>query len=227
MFNKSKSNKTLFNVDFEAIKLTLSSANYLLVEKSKALIDSYEKLPTTIGSSNDLTSYKEYVRDSDNFSKESRSQRLSNSKPFRDATKVVNDFFKTIDDPIERELRVVKERINKKMREEYEKQQKDKSAEQKNENVQTLEKPLISTNDGEIIMEAKDTTQAKDERSVSLDNTKVKLDYVVRGYDINQLDFNKLSKYFTDAAIITACKKHLEAEGAVLEGVKYETIAIN
>ena len=69
MFNKSKSNKTLFNVDFEAIKSTLSSANYLRVEKSKILIDSYEKLPTTIGSSTDLKSYKEYVRDSDNFSK--------------------------------------------------------------------------------------------------------------------------------------------------------------
>jgi hypothetical protein len=53
------------------------------------------------------------------------------------------------------------------------------------------------------------------------------LNYIVKDYNIEKLDFNKLSKYFTDAAIMTACKKHLEAEGNRLEGVEYESIVID
>ena len=227
MFDKSKSNKTLFNVDFEAIKSTLSSANSLLVERGKVLINTYERLPITIDSSSDLESYNKYVKESESFSKETRSQRLSNSKPFRDATKVVNDFFKAIDDPIDRELRVVKDRINRKMRDEFEKQLEDAQQEEMSEDQDNFEKPLISTNDGEIVMEAKTEVKSNNERTVSLDQTKVQLNYAVDSYDVNNLDFNKLAKYFTDASIMTALKKHLEAEGAVLDGVKYETIAIS
>ena len=59
------------------------------------------------------------------------------------------------------------------------------------------------------------------------EDTKIKMNYVVRDYKIEKLDFNKLSRYFTDAAILTACKKHLEAEGNKLEGVEYESIVID
>ena len=41
----------------------------------------------------------------------------------------------------------------------------------------------------------------------------MQLNYVVDSYNLSQLDFNKLAKYFTEASIMTALKKHLEAEG--------------
>ena len=48
MFNKSTSNKTLFNVDFDAIKSQLESANLLLIERSKEIVNTYEELPISI-----------------------------------------------------------------------------------------------------------------------------------------------------------------------------------
>lgn len=227
MFNKSTSNKTLFNVDFDAIKSQLESANLLLIERSKEIVNTYEKLPISILTSEDLEQYKNYVVESENFSKETRTQRLANSKAFRDATKVVNDFFKTIDDPIDRELKIVKSRINQKMRDEYKKQLEDNIEEQAVNDQRDLDKPLVTTDDGEIIIETTAEAKSNNNRTVSMDETKMQLNYVVDSYNLSQLDFNKLAKYFTEASIMTALKKHLEAEGAVLDGVKYETVAIS
>ena len=69
MFNNDRSNRNLFNVDFEGIKATLVNANSLLVEQSNALINSYELLPVLIDSPEDLASYKKYLKESDEFSK--------------------------------------------------------------------------------------------------------------------------------------------------------------
>jgi len=225
MFNNDRSNRNLFNVDFEGIKATLVNANSLLVEQSNALINSYELLPLLIDSPEDLASYKKYLKESDEFSKISKNNRLANGKSFREATKVINDFYKNIDEPIAREVRVVKEKINKKAREEFNRQQEEES--QISEDNSVSEQALISNSDGEIIVETNDSQKSEGNMIISIEDTKMKLNYVVRDYKIEKLDFNKLSRYFTDAAILTACKKHLEAEGNTLEGVEYESIVID
>ena len=225
MFNNDKSNRNLFNVDFEAIKSTLINANSLLVEQSNTLINSYELLPTQIDSSDDLDCYKKYLKESEEFSKISKNNRLANSKSFREATKVINDFYKDIEEPIAREVRVVKGKINKKAREEFNRQQE--QGLQINKDNSVSEQALISNSDGEIIVETNDSQKSEDNMIISIEDTKMKMNYVVRDYKIEKLDFNKLSRYFTDAAILTACKKHLEAEGNKLEGVEYESIVID
>tara|TARA_B100000795_G_C22804921_1_gene444224 strand:+ start:5482 stop:6159 length:678 start_codon:yes stop_codon:yes gene_type:complete len=225
MFNNDKSNRNLFNVDFEAIKATLVNANSLLVEQSNTLINSYELLPLLIDSPEDLASYKKYLKESDEFSKISKNNRLANGKSFREATKVINDFYKDIDEPIAREVRVVKEKINKKAREEFKRQQEEILY--TSENNLEREQTLISNSDGEIIVETSDNHKAESNMIISIEDTKMKLNYIVKDYKIEKLDFNKLSRYFTDAAIMTACKKHLEAEGNTLEGVEYDSIVID
>lgn len=225
MFNNDKSNRNLFNVDFEAIKATLVNANSLLVEQSNTLINSYELLPLLIDSPEDLASYKKYLKESDEFSKISKNNRLANGKSFREATKVMNDFYKDIDEPIAREVRVVKEKINKKAREEFKRQQEEILY--TSENNLEREQTLISNSDGEIIVETSDNHKAESNMIISIEDTKMKLNYIVKDYKIEKLDFNKLSRYFTDAAIMTACKKHLEAEGNTLEGVEYDSIVID
>ncbi len=225
MFNNDRSNRNLFNVDFEAIKATLVNANSLLVEQSNTLINSYELLPLLIDSPEDLASYKKYLKESDEFSKISKNNRLANGKSFREATKVINDFYKDIDEPIAREVRVVKEKINKKAREEFKRQQEEILY--TSENNLEREQTLISNSDGEIIVETSDNHKAESNMIISIEDTKMKLNYIVKDYKIEKLDFNKLSRYFTDAAIMTACKKHLEAEGNTLEGVEYDSIVID
>jgi hypothetical protein len=224
MFNNDRSNRNLFNVDFEAIKTTLVNANSLLIEQSNILINSYELLPTQINSSEDLANYKKYLKDSEEFSKVSKNNRLANSKSFREATKVVNDFYKDIDEPIVREVRIIKEKINNKAREEFKQQQEKLNI---SENNLEHEQTLVSNSDGEIIIETNDNQKTEDSMVISIEDTKMKLNYIVKDYKIEKLDFNKLSRYFTDAAIMTACKKHLEAEGNRLEGVEYESIVID
>lgn len=224
MFNNDRSNRNLFNVDFEAIKTTLVNANSLLIEQSNILINSYELLPTQINSSEDLANYKKYLKDSEEFSKVSKNNRLANSKSFREATKVVNDFYKDIDEPIVREVRIIKEKINNKAREEFKQQQEKLNI---SENNLEHEQTLVSNSDGEIIIETNDNQITEDNMVISIEDTKMKLNYIVKDYKIEKLDFNKLSRYFTDAAIMTACKKHLEAEGNRLEGVEYESIVID
>ena len=224
MFNNDRSNRNLFNVDFEAIKTTLVNANSLLIEQSNILINSYELLPTQINSPEDLADYKKYLKDSEEFSKVSKNNRLANSKSFREATKVVNDFYKDIDEPIVREVRIIKEKINNKAREEFKQQQEKLNI---SENNLEHEQTLVSNSDGEIIIETNDNQKTEDSMVISIEDTKMKLNYIVKDYNIEKLDFNKLSKYFTDAAIMTACKKHLEAEGNRLEGVEYESIVID
>ena len=224
MFNNDRSNRNLFNVDFEAIKTTLVNANSLLIEQSNILINSYELLPTQINSPEDLANYKKYLKDSEEFSKVSKNNRLANSKSFREATKVVNDFYKDIDEPIVREVRIIKEKINNKAREEFKQQQEKLNI---SENNLEHEQTLVSNSDGEIIIETNDNQKTEDSMVISIEDTKMKLNYIVKDYKIEKLDFNKLSRYFTDAAIMTACKKHLEAEGNRLEGVEYESIVID
>lgn len=224
MFNNDRSNRNLFNVDFEAIKTTLVNANSLLIEQSNILLNSYELLPTQINSPEDLANYKKYLKDSEEFSKLSKNNRLANSKSFREATKVVNDFYKDIDEPIVREVRIIKEKINNKAREEFKQQQEKLNI---SENNLEHEQTLVSNSDGEIIIETNDNQKTEDSMVISIEDTKMKLNYIVKDYKIEKLDFNKLSRYFTDAAIMTACKKHLEAEGNKLEGVEYESIAID
>ena len=224
MFNNDRSNRNLFNVDFEAIKTTLVNANSLLIEQSNILINSYELLPTQINSPEDLADYKKYLKDSEEFSKVSKNNRLANSKSFREATKVVNDFYKDIDEPIVREVRIIKEKINNKAREKFKQQQEKLNI---SENNLEHEQTLVSNSDGEIIIETNDNQKTEDSMVISIEDTKMKLNYIVKDYNIEKLDFNKLSKYFTDAAIMTACKKHLEAEGNRLEGVEYESIVID
>tara|TARA_B100001094_G_scaffold137056_1_gene132735 strand:- start:472 stop:1146 length:675 start_codon:yes stop_codon:yes gene_type:complete len=224
MFNNDRSNRNLFNVDFEAIKTTLVNANSLLIEQSNILINSYELLPTQINSPEDLADYKKYLKDSEEFSKVSKNNRLANSKSFREATKVVNNFYKDIDEPIVREVRIIKEKINNKAREEFKQQQEKLNI---SENNLEHEQTLVSNSDGEIIIETNDNQKTEDSMVISIEDTKMKLNYIVKDYKIEKLDFNKLSRYFTDAAIMTACKKHLEAEGNRLEGVEYESIVID
>ena len=224
MFNNDRSNRNLFNVDFEAIKTTLVNANSLLIEQSNILLNSYELLPTQINSPEDLANYKKYLKDSEEFSKLSRNNRLANSKSFREATKVVNDFYKDIDEPIVREVRIIKEKINNKAREEFKQQQEKLNI---SENNLEHEQTLVSNSDGEIIIETNDNQKTEDSMVISIEDTKMKLNYIVKDYKIEKLDFNKLSRYFTDAAIMTACKKHLEAEGNKLEGVEYESIVFD
>ena len=224
MFNNDRSNRNLFNVDFEAIKTTLVNANSLLIEQSNILINSYELLPTQINSPEDLANYKKYLKDSEEFSKVSKNNRLANSKSFREATKVVNEFYKDIDEPIVREVRIIKEKINNKAREEFKQQQEKLNI---SENNLEHEQTLVSNSDGEIIIETNDNQKTEDSMVISIEDTKMKLNYIVKDYKIEKLDFNKLSRYFTDAAIMTACKKHLEAEGNRLEGVEYESIVID
>ena len=224
MFNNDRSNRNLFNVDFEAIKTTLVNANSLLIEQSNILINSYELLPTQINSPEDLANYKKYLKDSEEFSKLSKNNRLANSKSFREATKVVNDFYKDIDEPIVREVRIIKEKINNKAREEFKQQQEKLNI---SENNLEHEQTLVSNSDGEIIIETNDNQKTGDSMIISIEDTKMKLNYIVKDYKIEKLDFNKLSRYFTDTAIMAACKKHLEAESNRLEGVEYESIVID
>ena len=224
MFNNDRSNRNLFNVDFEAIKTTLVNANSLLIEQSNILINSYELLPTQINSPEDLADYKKYLKDSEEFSKVSKNNRLANSKSFREATKVVNNFYKDIDEPIVREVRIIKEKINNKAREEFKQQQEKLNI---SENNLEHEQTLVSNSDGEIIIETNDNQKTEDSMVISIEDTKMKLNYIVKDYKIEKLDFNKLSRYFTDTAIMAACKKHLEAEGNRLEGVEYESIVID
>ena len=219
----NKSNENLFNVDVNAIKSTLENANQILKEDGKSLTGKYELLPANIVLEKDFDESNAYIEESENFLINSKQFRLANGKPFREAAKVINDYYKLIDEPIEQELRIVKERINTKAREEYEIRKEHEEIEA--DKTSEVSSPMITSSDGEIIVEAsqKDSDESM---VVELNNRKVKMHYKVSGYDLKNLDFNELKSYFTEASILTACKKHLKNENRQLSGVEYKAIAV-
>ena len=50
--------------------------------------------------------------------------------------------------------------------------------------------------------------------------------YKVTGYNLADLDLNQLANYFTDSAILSACRKHMKNENKKINGIEYKTIAM-
>ena len=218
----NKSNETLFNVDVNAIKSTLESANQILKENGLSLIGKYELLPSKITFDKDFDDSVAFIQESEKFLDESKKFRLSNGKPFREATKVINDYYKSIDEPVEQELRIVKERINTKALEEYEIKQEHEKIEKLA--IEDENDTIVSTSEGEVIVDVDHHQDS--ELTVELSKSKVKMHYKVTGYNLADLDLNQLANYFTDSAILSACRKHMKNENKKINGIEYKTIAM-
>lgn len=220
----NKSNKNLFNVDIDAIKITLENANEIFTENIISLKNMYDLLPSKIIFEKDFDDSIAYIESSEKFLNESKQFRLANGKPFRDATKTVNDYYKSIDGSIEQELNIVKERMNAKVNEEY-------KIKKEYEQILSLfindsPSPLATSSDGEIIIDSS-CENSEILMEIELNKKKFKMQHTVVDYDLQNLDLNKLKDYFTKSSILSACKKHIRYENKKLDGVEYKAIAID
>ncbi|MEE4204760.1 MAG: hypothetical protein V2I39_00615 [Erythrobacter sp.] len=187
----AKSN--LFYIDEESILRTLSDANIGLTKRRDALLRKQRSLSDKASTAE----LDEVIGQLRRLRKDATNARASDGRSFRQASKLVKEFFDEflapLDSGIDATTRLARVRAQANA---------------------TASAPVIVTSQGEIACEAGVQT----ERLTGWVET-----WAVSDFDLNTLDLNMLKGYFTDFQINMALKKHLEARGPnKLSGVSYE-----
>jgi len=187
----AKSN--LFYIDEESILRTLSDANLGLKKRRDALLRKQQSLSGKVSTAE----LDEVIGQLRRLRKDATNARASDGRSFRQASKIVKEFFDEflapLDAGIEATTRLARDRT------------------QANASASA---PVIVTSQGEIACEAGVQT----ERLTGWVET-----WAVSDFDLNTLDLNMLKGYFTDYQINMALKKHLEVHGPnQIRGVSYQ-----
>lgn len=219
----SKSN--LFSIDFAAIEKLLEDANQPLLSNAEELITKAQAYPDRISSNAEAEELKFFLKKLRSQNKDVASARLSDGRPFSDASKVVKKWFGKTED----RLKAADKRISRVLSSYVSALQAQVTqAEQRNEQMQRHKQdvtiPIAQTRDGKQIIEATPSiSNNTDEKLDQPEVPNIALVWQVKSYDINELDLEKLKNYFTDHAIKTAINSYIRQNGPnQLSGVDCE-----
>jgi hypothetical protein len=210
MERQVRRDSNLFAIDHDAIRAILADANRRLVERKNELCSALLRVPESLALPDHIVRAQIFARQLQDALHESRSARLSDGKPFRDATATVKAFFAQIDEPLQSAAATMRERLTE--------------AAIRGRGEQKSHKPAgsigIDVAGNEIIA----PTQLKS--SGGAPEVDINLDWEIAAVDRSKLDLEALRTHFTDSCLLTACKKHLAAQGpGSLEGVSYKQVA--
>jgi hypothetical protein len=200
----------LFAIDHDAIRAVLADANRRLIERKNELCSALLRVPETLSAPDHIARAQVFTKQLQAALRESRSSRLSDGRPFRDATATVTSFFAQIDGPLQAAAATMRERLT--------------------EAALRVESNRSKTGDsvsvgvdfgGNETVAAKTSTVDKLSTQPNID-----LDWEVNGVDRKSLDLEALRYFFTDACLMTAAKRHLAAHGPrSLRGITYRRTA--
>lgn len=204
----------LFAIDHEAIRKTLAEANKSLLKRCDDLLAAFSRVPEDLNSDENIQRAKLFARQLNEAAREARDARLSDGRPFRDATSTVKAFFDEIENPLQSASQSIVNRLT--------------AAAQESRRTQSAPPlpeppaPLGIDSAGEVVV-----TSSAQSSSTSPDyGSEIPLVWAVQSFDRSVLDLEALRDYLTDASILAACRKHLAIHGPhKIDGVKYEEVA--
>ena len=228
-YRSRSSNSNLFSLNYDQILETINDANSnLLSQVNDVLETSQIKLDQEIISNELAESLKDFLKKLRQLQKDLSSARLSDGRPFTDATKKIKNFFSKY----ERDLKDMDQRLSTKLssysRTLLEKAERAVKEEEQKKETEAKELVLGETLEGSPILvknpsENQEIIEEVTRQTIELPN--VTLDWVIESFDENELDFEILRKHFTETAILNALKSHLRIHGPnVLRGVNYTRV---
>lgn len=231
--SKKNIDSNLFKIDIKTVEKILKEANVGLIEESERLIKEAENFPDILDSEVDLQKFRIFIQELNVHKKDLAQSRLSDSKPFSNATKRIKSWY----EKVEKEIKSIEIDFSKRintfitlMIEEEKKNTQKNFSEDPEVQATTLEEdieansaledesePIGIAYSGEPIVsyESEDHQEIRDIPTV----------WDIDSFDRKKIPFEKLRNYFSDSSILLALKKHLTSEGPnKLEGVKYSRV---
>ena len=232
MPRKHKDNN-LFTIDLEAIERVLEDANSPMLSQAEQIISKAIEYPNEINENAEAEELKSFLAQLRLQTKRVTQARLSDGRPFSDASQVVKAWFGKTED----RLKTADKRISNILSQyasalhaqaaEIRRRNEDKQRLLREE-VQKEDIPIIQATSGESIISA---NPPRSFRIQELENNleeepeipSVPLVWQVRDYDINRLDIEKLRNHFSESAIKNAIKSHIKQHGPnQITGVEYD-----
>ena len=232
-------NSNLFAIDFEAIENVLRDANAPLISAAEDLLDTGSLIQEPIRSNREADDLKDIVVRVREHSRQLSKARLSDGRPFTDASKLVKDWFgKT-----ENRLKALDKRLSgllasytsnvaaeaeeiRRRNEDRERIAREAEAEVGNEEGNHIGSSLS----GEPIVtvvappsRASEIIEVENEPEPEVPD--VNLEWQVRSFDRDRLNPQEIFPYLTDNALKLAINAHIKDYGPnLLDGVEYEQI---
>jgi hypothetical protein len=213
MRQSRKSNSNLFAIDYGAIETTLKDANARLLKRRDDLLAAFSRAPDPLALDEDINRARHFAKQLEEAIREASKARLSDGRPFRDASATVKAFFDEIEKPLKKTLQAILKRLTD-------------AAHQSHSAPSTspvpTSTPVAIDTSGEIIA----TAELRLPSQSGSQHAEIRLTWEIEGYDRAGLNLEALRKYLTDAAILAACRKHLADHGPhKLDGVVYREVA--
>ena len=236
---RKQNDSNLFAIDFDYIETVLQEANAKLISSSENILDEGSVIEGPISSNAEAAELKSLVTNLRANIKEVGNARLSDGRPFSEASKVVKEWFgktetrlKALDKrlsgilseytaSVAREAEAVRQRNAEIERIARAQEEAEAEAQEKTIGVTVDGTPIISAT-----LPIPDTTTRLDpQKEPEPEVPDVALEWRVKNYSIENLNLNDLAQYFSDYGIMTALNNHLKANGPnILEGVTYEQV---
>ena len=208
------SDSNLFAIDYDAIRSTLADANAPLLRRRDDLLAAYARAPEQLETDEDVDRARRFAGQLDEAIRETRKARLSDGRPFRDASATVKSFFDEIDKPLRNASRSILARLTD-------------AAHRGRPTPGETPIPAPPARIGIDVSGAAIVTTAphRSPQSTPL-HPEIKLAWSIEDFDRATLDLEALRDYLTEAAILAACRKHLADHGPQkLSGVVYHEVA--
>ena len=227
---KPEKRSNLFSIDFEAIEKVLEDANGPLIEKVAAVLDKASEMPEAINSNEVADEIIQLLKQLREVNREVSQARLSDGRPFSDATKVVKNWFGRT----ENKLKAFDKELASKIAE-YTNFVTAKLEQVRLKNISTESPELADHTNVNMIGQASDgvpivQTNVNQSPNRNIDHNEpevpeVNMDWEVKSFNSNQLDLEQLRAFFTEHSLKLAIISHMRKHGAnKLTGVTYEKV---
>lgn len=216
---KAVRGRNLFAIDHTSIEATLTEANQPLIKRRDKLLRAFEAIPPSLDTYEQVEAAQDFAREVEELLGEAKRARLSDGRPFTEAAKTVKDFFARIEGPLGSTLdalmaRVTEAALRQRRLAEAEAREQARKAPSL-ALVPPVAAPLGTSRGGDPVV-----TKVEDPAR------EIPLVWVVEAVDRDRIDLEELRPYLTESALLTACRKHLDAHGPnKLAGVEYQQVA--
>jgi hypothetical protein len=208
----AKSN--LFAIDVDAALRAIEDANKPLVERHKALMEAFDRVPSRLETEADIVRGKKFARQLSEAYGRCRKARLSDTKPIRDLLKRIEAFFKAL----EREAFDAREEIVASLGAAGRRRISEASvAPSTNPRSASGEAVVVNRETGEVVGTVSPKVAGRDH-----EDGLISLAWHVDTVDRHTVDLEALRPFITDNALLTAARAHLKAKGShSLQGATY------
>lgn len=202
----------LFAIDIEAVLRAIAEANSELVDRHNKLMDALHRMPPHLEYDDDIERAKRFAEQLKDDARRCRSARLADTKPLNMLVKRVEAFFKTM----EKQANAARDEVMAALSEEGRRR-----AAQVRGSPQhippTPETVMINRETGEVLAALTPPAVPRAAPAAA-----IPLTWHIDTVDRATVDLEALRPFLTDAALLTAARAHLKANGPhTLPGATY------